>query len=230
MSDIHGEYDKFIEILEKIDFKDSDTLYILGDILDRGPNPIKTMLKVMEMPNVFTLLGNHELMALDCLEFLKTELTDESIDLLTYEALDNLYLWEMNGCRTTINEFRDIDSEQKDAIIEYIQDMYTYIELEVNNQKYLLVHAGLGNFSLDKRMEDYTINELVWDRSDYSKRYFEDKYVISGHTPTMIIEDNPNPGYIYRKNGHIVIDCGACYKGGRLSCLCLDTDKEYYSS
>lgn len=52
ISDIHGEYDKFITQLEKIDLKDSDTLYILGDVVDRGPNPVKTLLKLMEMPNV----------------------------------------------------------------------------------------------------------------------------------------------------------------------------------
>ena len=48
ISDIHGEYDKFITLLEKIDLKDSDTLYILGDVVDRGPNPVKTLLKLME--------------------------------------------------------------------------------------------------------------------------------------------------------------------------------------
>ena len=52
ISDIHGEYDKFITLLEKIDLKDMDTLYILGDVVDRGPNPVKTLLKLMEMPNV----------------------------------------------------------------------------------------------------------------------------------------------------------------------------------
>ena len=49
IADIHGEYDKFIEILDLIQLKDSDTLYVLGDILDRGPHPIKTLLKLMEM-------------------------------------------------------------------------------------------------------------------------------------------------------------------------------------
>ena len=49
-SDIHGEYDKFIEILKQIQLKDTDTLYVLGDVVDRGPHPIKVLLKLMEMP------------------------------------------------------------------------------------------------------------------------------------------------------------------------------------
>lgn len=34
-------------------------LYILGDILDREPNPIKIILDVMERPNVEVMAGNH---------------------------------------------------------------------------------------------------------------------------------------------------------------------------
>lgn len=35
ISDIHGQYDMFIELLDKIQFQNTDTLYILGDILDQ---------------------------------------------------------------------------------------------------------------------------------------------------------------------------------------------------
>lgn len=67
ISDIHGQYNMFIELLDKIDLKDTDTLYILGDVLDRGPHPIKTLRKLMEMPNAICLVGNHEFMAMKCL-------------------------------------------------------------------------------------------------------------------------------------------------------------------
>ena len=36
ISDIHGEYERFMELLEEIELKDTDTLYVLGDVLDRG--------------------------------------------------------------------------------------------------------------------------------------------------------------------------------------------------
>ena len=66
ISDIHGQYNMFIELLDKINLKDTDTLYILGDVLDRGPHPIKTIRKLMEMPNAICLVGNHEFMAMKC--------------------------------------------------------------------------------------------------------------------------------------------------------------------
>ena len=36
LSDIHGMYDKYQQMLAKIDLKPEDTLYILGDVIDRG--------------------------------------------------------------------------------------------------------------------------------------------------------------------------------------------------
>ncbi len=229
ISDIHGQYDLFMNLLRKIRFSDSDTLYILGDILDRGPHPVKTLLKIMEMPNVICLVGNHELMALDCLKFLMKEITEESIKELGAENANNILSWLRNGSRATIKEFRELDDEQRNEVIEYIRNMLVYEELEIAGKKYLLVHAGLGNYYPGKDIEDYSIKELIWDRAEYDIQYYEDVYVITGHTPTQRIAGNKRPGYIYRENNHIAIDCGASHRHGRLAAICLDTGEEFYS-
>ena len=91
-----------------------------------------------------------------------------------------------------------------------------------------MVHAGLGNFSPQKDIEEYSLHDLVWERADYEKCYFEDMYVVSGHTPTQLIEENPRPGFIYQKNHHIASECGACFPDGRLAAFCLDTGEEFY--
>ena len=228
MSDIHGEYDKFIEMLKKINFNDSDTLYILGDIFDRGKHPIKIILKIMTMPNVICIVGNHEWMGIKCLPFLIGEITDESIVKLDTNVLDDILTWQYNGFSSTIREFAKLDIETQQAVIDYIGEFSTYEQLEVNGQKYILVHAGLRNFSPDRPLEDYNIDELVWERPDYSRKYFDDIITITGHTPTQIIRGNTNPGFIFRKNNYIDIDCGACFEGGRLAALCLDTNEEFY--
>lgn len=230
MSDIHGEYDKFMELLDKIKLKETDTLYVLGDILDRGPHPIKTLRKLMDMPNVICMVGNHELMALDCLEFLMKEITDMSIEELDEEMLDNLVTWQYNGSKSTIDEFGQLDVKAKQEVIEFIKDFVVYEEVSVNDRDYLFVHADLGNYSPEKEIEDYSLHELLWMRADYDVQYFEHTYVVTGHTPTQTIEGNPHPGYIYQKNHHIAIDCGAHYPGGRLAALCLDTGEAYYST
>lgn len=230
ISDIHGEYDKFMELLEKIDLREEDTLYVLGDVLDRGPHPIKIIQKLMEMANAVCLVGNHEQMAIECLDFLMMEITEESISGLDEKMLLNYSSWQENGGNTTIKEFRKLDMDEKQDVIEFIKDFDLYEELSVNGQEYLLVHSGLGNFSPDKDIEDYSLWDITWERADYDIQYFPDKYVVTGHTPTQEISGNPNPGYIYRHNNHIAIDCGAFIPGGRLAAICLDTGEEYYSS
>lgn len=230
MGDVHGEYDKFIELLDIIDFKNTDTLYLIGDVIDRGPHPIKVLQKLMEMPNAVPILGNHELMALQCMKFLMQEITEESIMELDEETMDNFLTWQRNGNETTLYEFYQLDQEGRQAILDYLGEFLIYEELTVNGKEYLLVHAGLGNYAPDKDMEDYTIDELVWDRVNFDEKYFDDIYVISGHTPTQLIEGNPKPGYIYRANNHIAIDCGSCFKGGRVAVICLETGEEFYSS
>ena len=230
VSDIHGEYDLFMELLEKIKLQEADTLYILGDILDRGPHPIKVMLKLMGMPNAICIVGNHELMALECLEFLCKEITEEAIAGIDSEMVDKLLRWQVNGSVTTTDEFHKLDLETRQDVINFIKDFLMYEELTAGGKNYLLVHGGLGNYCPKKDIEDYSIEELVWDRADYETQYFDDVYVVTGHTPTQGIEGNSRPGYIYRANNHIAIDCGCYLSGGRLAAICLDTGEEFYSS
>ena len=63
ISDIHGCYEKYRTMLEAIEFTEDDTLYVLGDVLDRGPDGFKILLDMAARPNVIGLLGNHELLA-----------------------------------------------------------------------------------------------------------------------------------------------------------------------
>ena len=91
-----------------------------------------------------------------------------------------------------------------------------------------MVHAGLGNYSPEKDIEDYSLKELIWDRAAYDIQYYPDIYVVTGHTPTQYIAENPYPGFIYKGNNHIAIDCGCSIPGGRLAAICLDTMEEYY--
>lgn len=229
MGDIHGEYGAFMDLLEQIQLKETDTLYVLGDILDRGPHPIKVLLKLMEMPNVICLVGNHELMALECLEFLMKEITDVSIEEIDSATLNNLVTWQYNGSKTTIDEFRSLSREMQQEVLYFIKEFSIYEEVSVNGKDYLLVHGGLGNYWPGKDIDEYSLKELIWDRAEYDITYFEDAYVVTGHTPTQEIIGNPRPGYIYQKNNHIAMDCGCNRPDGRLAALCLDTGEEFYA-
>ena len=120
MSDLHGNYKAYKDMLEKIEFSNADTLFILGDILDRGPHPIKIILDVMNRPNVEVLAGNHCMMALECMSFLLSEVTWESLAELNIEKIEKLVNWQQNGAGTTINEFRKCNTATRQAVFEFI--------------------------------------------------------------------------------------------------------------
>ncbi|MBE5995855.1 MAG: serine/threonine protein phosphatase [Lachnospiraceae bacterium] len=230
ISDIHGNYEAYMRLLEKIRFSESDTLYVLGDILDRGPEPIRIVLDLMARPNVICIAGNHELMAMDCLQFLTKEVTEENIRVFDKERIEKLLTWQMNGSEPTIDAFSKLSAQTQRAVLDFLSDFELFDEVFTDDAEYILVHAGLGNFRPDKELWDYHIDELVWERPDYNVPYFPDRpdrFVITGHTPTMAIPGNPRPGYIFRNCGHIAIDCGAGF-GGRLACICLETQEEFY--
>ena len=229
ISDIHGEYDAFVKMLEKIKFNDNDILYVIGDVIDRGPEPIKTLLHIMKAKNIVLLAGNHEYMATLCLNYLFKEISEEVVEKLSDGMIMGLLReWQINGGGGTLQELLECDKETRNAIFNYLTKLKLYKELEVGGKSFILVHAGLGNFDKNKKLKDYNIMELVWKRMDYDKVYFEDKYLITGHTPTQGIEGNENPGYIYKNGKNFDIDCGCVFEGGRLGCLRLDDMKEFY--
>ena len=68
ISDIHGCYEQYMKLLDKIHFSERDTLYLLGDLVDRGPEPMEVVKDVMRRKNVVTIMGNHDYRALRILE------------------------------------------------------------------------------------------------------------------------------------------------------------------
>lgn len=227
MSDTHGMYSKFIEMMDLIDLQDTDTLYILGDIIDRGPQSMKILQNMMKRPNVYGIFGNHELMMAECMNFLCHEITDEFLNSFDEEKLMKLSDWMNNGGFQTIQEFRSLSKEEQQEIIEYLMEFTAYEEIAISNKNFLLVHAGLRGFSEEKSLDEYDVNDFVWERPDWDNPYFSDsnKFIVVGHTPTLGITGKPE---IFHKNNFIAIDCGACFEKGMLACLCLDTMEEFY--
>lgn len=221
MSDIHGCYEEYMDMIAKINLKDTDSLYILGDIIDCGENPIKVLQDMSMRVNVFPIFGDHEYTAYENMKMLV-----ESADSLDAETLEALTDWVQNGGQSTINEFMQLEQEEKEGILEYLEEFSMYETVEVEGKKYILVHAGLRDFDPEKDLDEYEPEDLLFDEADYSKKYFKDTYLVTGHTPTFRI-DEESRGVIYKNKNHIAIDCGAEYGEG-LGCICLETGKEYY--
>ncbi|MDO4740842.1 MAG: metallophosphoesterase [Eubacteriales bacterium] len=61
VSDIHGSAALLDRLLQRIDLQGEDTLVIIGDLIERGKESLKTVRMVMELcrrPNTYVLMGN----------------------------------------------------------------------------------------------------------------------------------------------------------------------------
>ena len=230
MSDIHGCYRKYMDMLSEISFSSDDTLYVIGDVLDRGPEPMKVLHDMSIRANVLPLLGNHEHIAYSVLSRLLFELTDENIkthfgaDLMDF--YERLGYWTAIGGETTLLEFAKLPIAEREYMLEYLSEFSLYETVKAGGKRYILTHAGLPEGAALENLDSFDAYDFVMAETDYDRQYFDDVYLVTGHIPTLAIDKQYN-GRILRKNNNIAIDGGAVF-GGMLACICLDTGEEFY--
>ena len=218
MSDIHGDLDKYRSIMDQINLKDTDHLYVLGDVIDRYPYGLDILYELRDMPNVTVLLGNHEKM---CYEAMVSENDSKTLP-----------IWIKNGGQVTLNALFRMDKAEIEEIMDYIKKMPLTASVTINDQEYLLLHSCPPHLYNGKTLT----KEAVWDFSLWTRVEPEDKMpdgriFIFGHTPTECYQDKL-PLSIYYGDGKIGIDCGSGkrHEVCRLACLRLEDMKEYYSN
>lgn len=221
ISDIHGYYVEYLELLKQMNFKESDNLYVLGDIVDKGPEPVKLLQDMMFRVNVFPLLGNHDYSAMKLLLAMQ-----KGADALSADEQKELKEWMQEGGAVTAKQFMELDEEEREDILDYMGEFLLYAEVKAGRSRFVLVHAGLDHFLPERDLEDYHYSELIYHEPDYNKVYFKDRILVTGHRPTFKIDEQYR-GMIFEKNNHVAIDCGAAY-GERLGAYCLETGKKYY--
>ena len=230
ISDLHGYYDLFIKLLEKISFSEFDLLYIIGDVWDRGPDSLKILFYIQEHDNIILIKGNHEYMMQEALYY------GVYYDDIDYPS-KAFKLWIANGGNTTMENIREYLQKDKlkhedyrvvrsaflKNLYEYLNNLPEYLEIEVNNQSYVLVHAGID---VKRPLDKQDLDTLLWIREGfYLQRGDLTKIYIFGHTPTALL----NKDYSFNiwldevHHNKIGIDGGlACGTVGQLNCLCLN--------
>lgn len=224
MSDIHGEYDALMEMLKIIHFSEEDTLYIIGDVVDRGPKGVEILQFIMSTPNIIMILGNHEDM---CLHFFEPD-ADQTV----------VRRWNRNGNFPTLAGFDRVSAGEKTRILDFIRSLPDELRVNVNGTCYLLVHGFPGK----------TTHERVWNRpkADEKPDIDENCRLIIGHTPVCeyVCPGSDEDMYVFSRNlsirgdhfrilhaeGFTNIDCCVGYglSASRLACLRLDDGAEFY--
>lgn len=255
MSDCHGRYDKFIKILEQINFSKNDVLYILGDVIDRNENGIDILLYIMEHSNIHFIMGNHEDMFYKTVKNNNLVLDKDN----TFSFNHDMDLWFSNGGEVTARDFLTRDVEIQNSIIRFFENCDIVIpNLYVGDKQYYLVHAfpdeDLKSLKYVDNIGKYSLIQTLWERVYKLARklpkemimdnYFpKDKTVILGHTVSQTYHYywgnyyNPLPKGLFKyydcddKLRFIDIDCGCAFKDKDeqlLCCLRLDDMEEFY--
>ena len=118
VSDVHGNYNLLVKLLNKIKFSRQDTLYILGDVIDKGKDVQKLLDLIFNKirNNVVILAGNHEY------EFIKFV-----TNLIKNDASDEVIVSESK-------RFLEVDDITLDEIDEIIHLPYYYMFLQELHQ------------------------------------------------------------------------------------------------
>jgi len=253
ISDIHGEYERFKELLDKCNFKSEDTLYILGDVIDRGAASLETLRYIMNKPNMRMIKGNHESIlqevlnygkglneVLDMLKRFKAG-ADRDFQYIEEDEIDvsvmpwsGLKRWYLNGGKVTVEELLKLDPKTIQEIRDYIISLPLYETYESKEGKqYLLVHAGVntmpaeyeGEKSWEKLKAYQGEKELIWCREAfYLNKGLQDKMIVFGHTPTYEIHQSNKIWIDTKYHDKIGIDCGASYKEFDGKLACINLD------
>ena len=224
MSDIHGQYKRYVAMLEKIELKDDDKLYVLGDVIDRGAKGIAILKDLMDRENCEMFLGNHEHM------------------MLTYLNGSDRVSWfyAQNGGRVTYEDYLSLSEEEKNRIVDYLLHETAIVKnLEINGHRYILSHTSAITDGIDRYTKDYAdlmdIQDIIWNTGEDSTNFiaFRDECeipttLISGHMISRRFSGNDDVYIEKYENGYtwMDIDCG-CAMGeyyGQLSCLKIDED------
>lgn len=191
--DIHGCALTFHHLIHQVlQIRKTDRVYLLGDLIDRGPRSKQVLDMVMELRargfSFFCLRGNHEQMLLDA-----------------YHSPQAIQTWILNGGYATLDSFgiskvADIPRRYRDLC----EDFSLYYEME----DYILVHAGM-NFDEGNPFSD--TQAMLWKRTpSMDKTQTANRKLICGHTPhtrstvraslatDIITLDN---GCVYRETG-----------------------------
>ncbi|HOA84446.1 MAG TPA: metallophosphoesterase, partial [Bacillota bacterium] len=114
-ANLHGCYSEFMELLRQIKFKSSDVLYVLGDIVDYGEEPIELICDLSMRYNVYAIAGEHDYTAARLLSnFEKLIQQGKTPDPAFVRQMND---WVADGGKPTLDGYRRLDSEMKEGVL-----------------------------------------------------------------------------------------------------------------
>lgn len=191
-SDIHGRLDRYNKVVSKL--TESDELYILGDVIDRGEFGIEILQDIIKRPNVHLILGNHEYMMFSVLLLL-------SIESNTVEDIvssDDFKIWvnPRNGGAITYQKLLSLDYEDVVNIFNLLMNSYVFKRINVNGKRFHLSHASA--ISKFRDLDGLTVRDMI------DKNLLDDFYDILQYSPFSVSHNSSISEYDCDNESYVV--------------------------
>ncbi len=208
VGDVHGEADCLERLWAKIAFDDAhDLLVFLGDYIDRGPAPVRTLQFVQRQTekyrNVHALMGNHEAMMLSYIDAYG----------MGHTIMGQFDLWLANGGKITRKQLAALPTVEAKVLTEFVRQRPISFRTSHEDEEILFVHAGVNPAAEDRR------EDMLWIREDFFTGYYGDTVVVVGHTPTQRLRRDRAPVPLFLPNNIVACDTGSYLPDGRISCV-----------
>ena len=195
IGDIHGCATALKTLIDAIDPGEDDTVVVLGDVIDYGPDTkgaIQQLLDLSGRCRLILLIGNHEEMLFNA-----------------FSGRDDRRYWESCGGIPTRRNYpecgddRLIDPEHRDFLKKNCRD-------DFETDRFIFVHA---NYYPNRPMHEQSGHTLRWEFVDPHRmaKHYSGKTVVVGHTTR-------NDGDVLDLGFLVMIDTGASM-GGWLTAL-----------
>lgn len=177
VSDIHGHFDLFYQALRQVNFQKEDQCIVLGDIVEKGPDSLKTVRFLMDLQqkqDIYVTKGNCEAWVLELLE-------DEETLARYMQSRKESIFWEM---------FEEIggDFAHLSDFVQKIKHIYQKefswldsLPVILDDEQMTFVHAGIQTETLEDN--DFELC-LTYPTFELSAPILH-KYVMVGHLPTV---------------------------------------------
>ena len=233
ISDLHSHMNVLKEFLS--DIEEDDTVFCLGDTIDKGPDGIE-VLNLIRNDSRFTLLmGNHELMMWEYLTLKKEYESSGKWKLMFSEIKYRLQQKETHWLKwnfgnATYADYLKQSRMEQEKIYEYLSHLPVLIRTEVNDRTFILVHASPYAYHDEdviyfKDIRN-TIEKYVWEWEPYA--HVNNAIVITGH---RIVPYSFHKDEVFTDGKWYDIDMGLAANSSysSLAALCLnDLSVRYY--
>lgn len=220
VSDLHGYYGLFCRLLDKIKFSGQDRLFVLGDMIDKGPESIRLVKLIFSLPNAYCIAGNHEY------DFLKY-----------YRAL----MMQTEDYGAVMSRLKEYFSDGELLDWETV-DRLDLLPFFVEGENFIGVHAGIpvreGKLL---PLSEVSAEQFVYDRrfKDIDVLPQGERCILFGHTPVRALSGKDEILLYPRADAQgrggieeyckIHLDTGV-YLSGVLGCLAADSCRAIYVS